>query len=228
MNDWCFDYFVYLGVSGKRITTMTTNEIPQKETEYLNRINSIFINQKIEEVYYQELDYKMESEFWEYSSDIHSVDMNLILKLTNGKLIQIKWDNKFYCYGVGFEEITEINTKKELRLINVTNNKNWRNKIGKMILCIDVYWDESESHEYQKTFGLLIPKRKKKQIRLPLTWAIKFQSDIVFISAFEIRKEGENYYRADNLTVVFNEAETKKYNLLNNAGRYKQFGKRAS
>lgn len=72
------------------------NEIPQNEIDYINSISSSFIGQKIKEVFYEELNY--ESEYWNYSNNIHSVDMNVILQIENGKLLQIKWDNEFYCY----------------------------------------------------------------------------------------------------------------------------------
>ena len=61
----------------------------EKEQEYYERIKSSFIGQTIKEVYYEELDYDTDSEFWEMSNEIHSVDMNVIFRLDNDQLLQI-------------------------------------------------------------------------------------------------------------------------------------------
>lgn len=122
------------------------NEIPQKEIDYINSISSSFIGQKIKEVFYEELNY--ESEYWNYSNNIHSVDMNVILQIENGKLLQIKWDNEFYCYGIGFEEILEMKIKDDINTINVSENSHWKSVIGKTITSIDTDWDESERIDY--------------------------------------------------------------------------------
>lgn len=95
--------------------------------------------------------------------------MNVILQIENRKLLQIKWDNEFYCYGIGFEEIFEMKIKDGINTINVSENSNWKSLIGKTITSIDIYWDESESQEYQNKLGIMLPKGKKQQIKLPLT-----------------------------------------------------------
>ncbi|RXG20122.1 hypothetical protein DSM02_2774 [Leeuwenhoekiella polynyae] len=76
-----------------------------EEKKYYDRIRARFIGRKVIQVYYEELNYDSDAEFWEYTSEIHSVDMNVIFQFDNNDLIQIKWDNEFYCYGIGFEEL---------------------------------------------------------------------------------------------------------------------------
>lgn len=193
--------------------------ISQKEIAYLKKTNSTFIGQKIVEVYYEEINYESEIEYWNFSENVHSVDMNIIFKLENGKLLQIKWDNEFYSYGIGFEEINELRIKDGFKIINVTENKNWRSKILKNIISINVYWDEADIKSYQEVFGIMIPKGKEKQIRLPLTWEIKISDEKVYISAFEITENRSNIYWADHLTVNFNETDLIKYKLNKNACR---------
>lgn len=122
--------------------------------------------------------------------------MNVILQIENGKLLKIKWDNEFYCYGIGFEEIFKMKIKDGINTINVSENSNWKSLIGKTITSIDIYWDESESQEYQNKLGIMLPKGKKQQIKLPLTWKFDFQNEYVFISAFEIKEDGNNNYWA--------------------------------
>ena len=122
-------------------------KIPKKEIDYIERINSTFIGQKIEEVFYEVIDYGTNIKYWNFSESIHSIDMNIIFKLENGKLIQIKWDHEFDCYGIGFEQITGLETKDSFETINVTENTNWKSKIGKPISAIDIFWDELESQK---------------------------------------------------------------------------------
>lgn len=100
------------------------NIAQQKEEEYIESIDSNFVGRKIKKVFYEEINYEIDSEFWEHSQNIHSIDMNVIFQLDNGKLLQIKWDNEFRCYGIGFEELSEIRFREGFKTINVTANQN--------------------------------------------------------------------------------------------------------
>lgn len=188
-------------------------DILHKEQNYIKRLNSNFIGQKIAEIFYEEINYESDIEYWNYSDNIHSVDMNVIFKFENGKLLQIKWDNEFYCYGIGFEEIRTLIKRKGFKTVNVSQNSNWNSFIGKTITSVDIYWDKKESQEYQEMLELVIPNVKKKQIKLPLSWKLNFQNEFLFISAFEIEDNGNNYYWADNLTLFFKDDDFKKYRL---------------
>ena len=187
-----------------------------KELKYYHRINSAFIGRKIIEVYYEELDYKTDSEFWEHSTDIHSVDMNVIFRLDNNELIQIKWDNEFYCYGIGFEKLNEINIREGIKTIKLTENKNWAKLIGKEISEIIVLWDISEgiTKEYKNN---RVIKSEKTITKLPQTWQIEFGVEKIWVSALEIKEDGTNSYWADHLTILFNNSEQEKYQLIKNA-----------
>ena len=202
-----------------QVTCKRMTNIPQKESDYIKRINSNFVGQKIKEVYYEELIYESDCEYWNYSNNIHSVDMNVIFKFENDKFLQIKWDNEFYCYGIGFEEIFKIESKEGIKTINVSENDNWKTLIGETISSIEIYWDESESQEFQNKFGFMIPKGMKQKIKLPLSWKLKFINNYIFISAFEIKDNEYNYYWADHLTIFFNEEELIKYKLNQYASR---------
>tara|TARA_B100000953_G_scaffold298155_1_gene294390 strand:- start:432 stop:626 length:195 start_codon:yes stop_codon:yes gene_type:complete len=61
-----------------------------KEQKYYNRILSKLIGRSIVGVFYEELDYQNNLEYWEFSKDIHSVDLSIIFRLDNNDLIQIK------------------------------------------------------------------------------------------------------------------------------------------
>lgn len=186
-----------------------------KEVNYHNRIISTFIGQKIEAIFYEEINYEENKEYWEFSKIIHSIDMNVIMKFSNGKLIQLFWDNEFESYGIGFIEIFELETKEGYKLIQVSDNINWKNIIGKTISAIKVYWDESESQSLQKVFNYLIPIGRKTHIRLPLTWEINFEGENLWISTLELRENGNPYYWADHLTIMFSEDDANKYSLKN-------------
>lgn len=89
--------------------------------------------------------------------------MNVIFKFGNARLLQLKWDNEFYCYGIGFEEIEKLHQREGFNTINVSQNLNWKSLIGKTITSVDIYWDRSESQENQDMFGFMIPKGKKEK-----------------------------------------------------------------
>lgn len=188
---------------------MTTQEL---ETNYIERIHSNFIGQKIEQVFYEEINYETELEYWNIAETIHSVDMNVIFKMESGKLFQIKWDSEFYSYGIGFEEINELKIKEGFKIINVTENENWKSKILKPISSVDIYWDKVEIQQYQEASDNVAPK-DIKPVRIPLTWEINIDNEKVYISAFEINENGNNNYWTDHLTIHFSEQELKKHTL---------------
>ncbi|UKM66584.1 hypothetical protein GSB9_03174 [Flavobacteriaceae bacterium GSB9] len=189
-----------------------------KELKYYDRINSTFIGRKIIEVFYQELDYETDSEYWEHSSDLHSVDMNVIFRLDNNELIQIKWDNEFYCYGIGFDKLTELKKKEGFKTISLTDNLNWKKLKEKKITEIVVLWDESYSQEVEKVNNEFVTKGEKKPIKLPQTWQIEFGNEKIWISALEIKEnKKDNYYWADHLTIIFTDKEQENYKLIKNA-----------
>lgn len=177
----------------------------EKEKKYYNSIESEFIGQKIKKVYYEEINYEIDKpNFSELTaSDIHSVDMNVILEMENGKLIQILWDNEFYCYGVGFTIIEKINeTQKEFKTWDVTENSNWKKLIGREISEIRVLWDKSEN---------TIKK-------LPQTWELSFEGNKIWIATLEIREnQSDNIYWANHLSIFFSKKGEEKYKLCENA-----------
>ena len=140
-----------------------------KELKYYERINSAFIGRKIIEVFYEELDYETDSEYWEHSTDIHSVDMNVIFRLDNDELVQIKWDNEFYCYGIGFEKLNELNKREGIKTISLTENTNWKNLTDKIITEMIVLWDESFSQELHRVGNNFLLKGEKNKVTLPQT-----------------------------------------------------------
>lgn len=181
------------------------------ENRYIDRINSNFVGKKIEKIFYEEIGYEIDSEFWEHSKNIHSIDMNVIFQLDTGKILQIKWDNEFGCYGVGFEELSEIKFKDGFKIIDVTENQNWIDKINREISSVEVYWANIESQEYHSFLTIYITKGRKKITRLPMTWKINIQEESIWISAFEITESENNYYTADHLSVFFKEENFEKY-----------------
>ena len=184
-----------------------------KEQKYYERIKSSFIGKTIKEVYYEELDYDTDSEFWEMSDEIHSVDMNVIFKLDNDELMQIKWDNEFYCYGIGFENLQEIIKREGFKTINVSNNSNWKKLIGKPICEIKVLWDISEGLTATYS-GNKIIKKENSIRKLPQTWELNLDNEKVWISALEIDDDKRTNFWADHLSVIFTTREQEKYKLI--------------
>ena len=191
-------------------------EMTDKEQKYYERIKSSFIGQTIKEVYYEELDYDTDSEFWEMSDEIHSVDMNVIFKLDNDQFMQIKWDNEFYCYGVGFENLQGIIKREGFKTINVSNNSNWEKLIGKTISEIKVLWDISEGLTANYSENKII-KKENSITKLPQTWELNLDNEKVWISALEIDDDKRTNFWADHLSVIFTTREQEKYKLIEKA-----------
>ncbi|UUC45967.1 hypothetical protein [Flavobacterium cerinum] len=181
----------------------------KKEQNYYAKIKSDLIGQKIKRVFYDELHYATDDHFWEHSDSIHSVDMNILLEFENGKICQIKWDDTFYCYGIGFTILSDLEENKQLKTIEVTHHKNWSGIIDSELTKITVFWDESNDfqHTNKEMAGMT-----NNTIRLPLTWQMEFDKQQLWISALEIQENGYTSYWADHLTVFFNKEQLEKYN----------------
>lgn len=188
-----------------------------KEIKYYERINSTFIGRKIVEIFYEELDCETDAEFWEHSTDIHSIDMNIIFRLENNELIQIKWDSEFYSYGIGFEKLNTLTKKDGLKTIQLTEHPKWIVLIGKEITEIIVLWDKSYSQEIGCVNNKFVYIEEKKNIKLPQTWQIEFGNEKIWISALEIQDGKNDYHWADHLTILFTNKEQEKYKLIKNS-----------
>lgn len=184
----------------------------EKEQKYYERIKSSFIGQKIKEVYYEELDYNTDSEFWEMSDEVHSIDMNVIFRFQNDQLLQIKWDNEFYCYGIGFEILTELNKREGIKTINVSDNSNWKKFFDKKITEIKVLWDISEGKITTYLKGKIL-KKENNVTKLPQTWELNFENESIWISTIEIHNEKIAKFWTDHLSIIFTEKEQKKHQL---------------
>jgi len=189
-----------------------------KKELYYEKIRNNLIGHKIKEVFYQEINYQMNAEYWDLAPMIHSVDMNVIFELDNGKIIQIKWDNEFYCYGIGFENIDKIDNKEGFNTINLTSNSVWTNLIGKEITGIKVLWDIDE-HAKEKTLkNDKVISTKEISINVPQTWEIQFEyGNKIWISALEIKDDEQVFYWQDHLTLFFDNAGQEKYELIKKA-----------
>ncbi|CAL2093048.1 hypothetical protein [Tenacibaculum sp. 190524A05c] len=188
----------------------------EKEQKYYERIKSNFIGKKIKEVYYEVLDYDTDSEFWNISDEIHSVDMNVVFKLDNNQLLQIKWDNEFYCYGVGFESLPKIIKREGFKIISVSDNSTWIKYIDKKISRIRVLWDISEGITTTH-FGNKIIKKENSFTKLPQTWELNFDNEKLWISTLEIDDDNRTNFWADHLSVIFTNREQEKHQLIEKA-----------
>ncbi|MHA7060272.1 hypothetical protein ACWGOQ_0023825 [Aquimarina sp. M1] len=191
----------------------------EKESKYYDRIKKELVGQKIFEVYYEEINWETDdSEFWEFSADIHSVDMNVIFLLDSGKLIQIMWDSEFYSYGIGFTIIDKLEKEKEgFKILNVSESKNWKKLIGKKISGIGILWDISEGITTEYENGRIV-KSENTITKLPQTWELSFDKNKIWIATLEIKEdESDNYYWADHLTILFSNETQEKYKLCKNA-----------
>jgi len=72
----------------------------------------------------------------------------------------VKWDNEFYCYGIGFEKLDTIDNQVGFKTINLTSDSIWTNLIDKEIIGVKVLWDIDE-HAKEQT----LDKGKVKTLR---------------------------------------------------------------
>ncbi len=171
----------------------------KKEQAYYNLIQRALVGRKIQNVYYEELDYQNGEEYWKVSDSCHSIDMNVILELDNKELIQIKWDNEFYCYGIGIEQLKKLDYREGIKTMAVSQNESWTELINNSLVEINVYWDECQSSSTNY---------------LPQSWELKFENDKnIWVSALEIKEDSSLSYWADHLTILFSEKEQEKYKL---------------
>ena len=201
---------------------MNKNNLSLKEERYSNNIKSLLLENKISQVFYEELDYETDSEFWEYSNHIHSIDMNIILLLDNGELVQIKWDNEFYPYGLGLEKINQLNYRKGIKTIDVSSNHNWNNLLNNKIKKINVLWDSCKTTrtEIKKIGFIKYTKRKTIEIRLPQSWEIEFENSKLWISAIEITNENTRNFWADHLSVFFKREDALNFGISKNSDSF--------
>ncbi|RWW92187.1 hypothetical protein [Flavobacterium cerinum] len=187
------------------------------EGQYYKEIKNHLIGTSIVEVYYEVLNSYDELdpyEDWKLSEDIHSVDMNIIFKLDNGKLIQIFWDNNFDCYGVGLEVLPVFEERESVKLINVSENENVLKFKENKIVDVLIHWDEIEVGSNWFFFS-----KQKKCNGVPLVWQVKFENNTdIWIATLEIFDVEAPYYWANHLTVFFNEEDVRKYKLNSDKG----------
>lgn len=186
------------------------------EEQYYQDIKNHLIGTSIIEVYYEVLNSYDELDLyedWKLFDYIHSVDMNIIFKLDNGKLLQIFWDNNFHCYGVGLKVLSAFEKRETVKLINVSGNDSFSTLKYNKLVDVLIYWDEIETTNIETLEGFVF-KELKGYKKIPLVWQIKFENNAnMWIAAFEIRINNEHYYWADHLTVFFNENDIRKYKL---------------
>ena len=183
-----------------------------KEHKYYTAIKDLVIGRRIKDVYYEELDYQNDLEYWELSPDTHSIDLNIIIQFDNQDFVQIKWDNAFHCYGIGLERLEELNYRESIKTIKLSANKNWSALIDQEVTEVNVLWDLQDTREHH--FINLLKKTKKLTSILPQTWEVKFSNDhTIWISALEIRENEEPSYWADHLTVFFTDQGQEKHGL---------------
>lgn len=186
-----------------------------KKDSYYEKIRNSLIGQRINEVFYQEINYEENTEYWNFASMIHSVDMNVIFKMDNGKIIQIKWDNEFYCYGIGLENLDKIENQVGFKTIDQTSNSIWTNLIDKKITGVKVLWDIDEHAKEQTMDKGKVISTREFAIHVPQTWEIEFESNKkIWISALEIVENGDAHYWDDHLTLFFDNNGQEKYELI--------------
>lgn len=189
-----------------------------KKELYYEKIRNNLIGHKISEVFYQEINYEKIIEYWDFAPMIHSVDMNIIFKLENGKIIQIKWDNEFYCYGIGFEIIDKINNQEGFKIINLTSNSVWTNLINNEIAGINILWDIDENVKQETLKNNKVVSTREISIHVPQTWEIRFEKgEKIWISALEIKDDKQFFYWQDHLTLFFDNDGQEKYELIKKA-----------
>ena len=187
-----------------------------KKQKYFYSLKNNLVGQSIKEIFYDEMDYGNNIQDWNLSENIHSIDLDVIFKMNNNKLVQVNWDNEFYNYGINIKVLNKINNIEGFNTIDLTSNSKWIKLLNKKILNVQVLWyieKNVKDNIYDNNRNI---SEKSIQIELPQTLEIKFETnDKIWISTVEILKDNEINYCADNLTIFFDEKELLKYKLIN-------------
>ena len=186
-----------------------------KKQKYYDRLKNNLVGRKINEIYYNEMDYGNNIEDWNLSEDIHSIDMYVIFKMDNNKLVQLNYDNEFHSYGINVKELNKIHGIEGFKTISLTSNSKWKKLLNKKILHVQVFWYIEENVKEKIYDNKKIISEKSIRIELPQTLEIECETnEKIWISALEIMKDNRTNYCADNLTIFFDEKELLKYKLI--------------
>ncbi|OJJ20170.1 hypothetical protein BKI52_17000 [marine bacterium AO1-C] len=172
----------------------------KQEQIYYQQIQDFLLSRRVTEVFYEELDYQDGQGHWEESNECHSLDLNIILQLDNQELVQIKWDNEFYAYGLGLEKVSQLNPREGIKIINASSHQNWTSLINQRIVSIHIYWDECNSSDTNF---------------LPTVWEVQFEHHHkIWIATVEIYEGKMTSFWANHLTIFFSREEAIKYQLI--------------
>ena len=170
------------------------------------------IGLKIIKVEYSEISYDLENSKPYYPTkfkNLDSVDFSIFLHTTNGSLVEIYWDDKFFQYGIGIK-VNGHSDFPDYIIWNVSDNELWRQIIGTRIYDIQINW-EAVTTKDEKT-GMT------ESYNYPQDIKITFSNDKnIFISASGFLEPDDNevYGMLDNLTVTDNEELARQVNMIN-------------
>ena len=185
-----------------------------KKQKYYDRLKNNLVGHEIKEIFYNKMNYGNDIENWNLSQNIHSIDMDVIFKMKNNKLVQVNWDNEFYSYGINIKGLNKINNIEGFKTIDLTSNSKWIKLLNKKILNVQVFWYIEKNVKEKMYDNNKNISEKSIQIEIPQTLEIRFETnDKIWISALEILKDNKINYCTDNLTIFFNEEELLKYKL---------------
>ena len=156
----------------------------------------------IELIYTDEQNQPLPGPAWDWAPDFDSLDHGLQLITEDDELFFVTWDNDFFCYGISiwkrmFWENPET-PPDGIRIWNVSQTKNWQNKIHKEIINCKINWiphhDYDVITEVPSNIKFIFENEEK-------CWAV----------AMEFYKTDQCMPFADHITVFFREDIVKQY-----------------
>jgi len=167
--------------------------------DFENKFNCI-INRTLIGVKYYEIEYSNKKPMWNWNKDFDSLDYGLDLEFNDKSIWGITWGSEFYQYGISIYQKSIKDILKGYIVWDVTKEINWKKYLNQKIKKVKIYWDEVEE-------GL-------KRFKFPQDVKIVFENDnSIYISAYEIRKDGFEMGMMDNITVFFDTKIAQKHNL---------------
>ena len=162
------------------------------------------IGEKIQRVEYFEINYDGYETDFSGEESFDSLDYGLNCHMWSGHVFGFIWGDEFFQYGVSILKTPLQSEVSECREVDVSNSKNWKSLIGKVITNAQVDW------AWVKESGLF-----KKKIYYPQSIVLSLEGcELVVVSALEIQ-DGTHFGMADNITVFFDEPSAVKYGALN-------------
>ncbi len=155
------------------------------------------VGRQLAGVSYFELIYEDDLPGWDGDPDFDTLDFGLELRFEDGDGCWISWGWEFYSWSLKLE-VNTTEDRSRMRERDASETR-WSGLLGRTITGGQLYWSWQESAADGRRWG-------------PQDLELTFDdSQVVFISALEVRSARQVFGEADTITVFFDDATARHY-----------------